>query len=248
MLNLAQHIPLPLAYVSGNVSTLLGVLGYLLLVFTPGAWITFGLSLDRVPFWARLLTGAMLSPLVVCAEFYLIRLTGIPFWTTALMLVLVNLPAIYLVWKRRGKLSSMKGSDWLVGAAAIVIPVICVLSLLLTTDARIYSAHAWLHADPVYMFARGQLILEDPTLAGVKLVYPVWSALVFQAVHSFLVNSPPVASYVWGNLLWLICIYGFAAGITSEMGGGKLAQLSSGIWLLLGTNPVGYILMKLAPR
>jgi hypothetical protein len=194
------------------------------------------------------LTGAMLSPLVVCPEFYLIRLIGAPFGATVVILVLVNLPAIYLVWRRRGKLSSMKRSDWLIGAAATVIPVICVLSLLLTTDARIYSAHAWLHADPVYMFARGQLILEDPTLAGVKLVYPVWSALVFQAVLSFLVDSPPVASYVWGNLLCLICIYGFAAGITSKMGGGKLAQFSSGIWLLLGTNPVGYILMKLAPR
>src|ERR1700680_540120 len=115
MLNFAQRIPLPLAYIFGNVSTLFGVLGYLLLVFTPGAWITFGLSLDRIPFWARLLTGAMLSPLVVCAEFYLIRLAGIPFGTTAVILVLVNVPAIYLVWRRRGKLSSMKGSDWLVG-------------------------------------------------------------------------------------------------------------------------------------
>jgi hypothetical protein len=236
------------AYVSGDVRTLFGVLGYLSLVFTPGAWITFGLSLDRIPFWARLWTGAMLSPLVVCAEFYLIRLMGIPFGTTAVILVLVNLPAIYLVWKRRGKFASVKRGDWLIGAAAVVIPVACMMSLLLTTDARIYSAHAWLHADPVYMFARGELILEDPTLAGVKLVYPVWGALVFQAVHSFLVNSPPVASYVWGNLLSLICIYGFAVGITSEMGGGKLAQFSSGIWLLLGTNPVGYILMNLAPQ
>jgi hypothetical protein len=248
MLNFAQRIPLLLAYISGNVSALFGVLGYLSLVFTPGAWITFGLSLDCIPFWARLLTAAMLSPLVVCAEFYLIRLTGIPFETTAVILVLVNLPAIYLVWKRRGKLAPVERIDWVIGAAAVVISVSCMMSLLLTTDARIYSAHAWLHADPVYMFARGELILEDPTLAGVKLVYPVWSALVFQAVHSFLVNSPPVASYVWGNLLWLICIYGFAVGITREMGGGKLAQFSSGIWLLFGTNPVGYILMNLSPQ
>lgn len=236
------------AYVSGELSALFGVLGYLLLVFTPGAWITFGLSLDRIPFWARLLTGAMLSPLVVCAEFYLIRLMGAPFGATAVILVLVNLPALYLIWRRRGKLVSVQHGDWLIGSAAIAIPVVCMMSLLLTTNARIYSAHAWLHADPVYMFARGQLILEDPTLAGVKLVYPVWSALVFQAVHSFLVSSPPVASYVWGNLVCLICIYGFAIGITSAMGGGKLAQFSSGIWLLLGTNPVGYTLMNLAPR
>ncbi len=248
MLNFDQRAPLLFAHVSSDLTALFGVVGYLLLMFIPGAWITFGLSLDRIPFWARLLTGAMLSPLVVCSEFYLIRLMGVPFGATAVILVVGNLPAIYLIWKQRGKFASVKRSDWLIGAAAIIIPVICVLSLLLTVDARIYSAHAWLHADPVYMFARGQLILEDPTLAGVKLVYPVWSALVFQAVVSFLINSPPVVSYVWGNLLCLICIYGFAAGITSEMGGGKLAQFSSGIWLLLGTNPVGYLLMKVAPQ
>jgi hypothetical protein len=243
-----QRVPLSFAHISGELTILFGLMGCVSLMFTPGAWITYGLALDRIPFWARLLTGAMLSPLVVSIEFYLIRLMGSPFGATAVILVLVNLPAIYLVWKRRGELASVKRGQWLIGAFAILIAVVSVMSLLITTDARIYSAHAWLHADPVYMFARGQLILEDPTLAGVKLVYPVWSALVFQAVLSFLLNSPPVASYVWGNLLCLICICGFAAGITSEMGGGTMAQFSSGIWLLLGTNPVGYILMKLLPR
>jgi hypothetical protein len=240
--NIAFFLRIP-----GDLPAWLGALGYVLLVFAPGAWITFGLALDGIPFWARLFTGAALSPLIVCVEFYAIRLVGIPFELTAVLLVILNLPAIYFVWKRRIKVVPLHRSDWLVGAAAVVIPIVCMIPVLIHMDERIHSPHSWLHADAVYMFARGDLVLEDPTLAGIRLAYPVWSALVFQAVHSFLVNSPPVSCFVWNNLLLLIVVYGFVAGITKEMGGHKLAQLSSGIWLLLGANPVGWILMKLAP-
>jgi hypothetical protein len=75
----------------------------------------------------------------------------------------------------------------------------------------------------------------------------VWGALAFQAVQSFLVNSPPVSCFVWNNLISLIAVCGFAAGITKAMGGHKLAQVSSAIFLLIGANPVGYILMQLVP-
>jgi hypothetical protein len=225
----------------GNLSTWFRAFAYLLLVFTPGAWITFGFRLKGLPFWARLLTGAVLSPLVVCAEFYFIRLVGIPFGPTAFILVIVNLPAVYLIWKRRGKVASLHSGDWFVGTAAVVIPVVCLFSLLIHSDARVYSWHAWIHADPAYMLARGDLVLEDPTLAGMRMSYPAWGPLVFQAVQSFVMNSPPVSSYIGSNLVWLIAAYGFAAGIAKEMGGGKLAQLGSGIWLLLGTNPAQYM-------
>jgi hypothetical protein len=237
---ISLHIP-------GEVSAWFGVLGYLLLVFTPGAWIMFGLSMDEIPFWARLLISAMLSPLIVCAEFYTLRLIGIPFGPVAIILVFLNLPALYLIWRRRANIGALNRSGWLIGALAVVISIICMIPVLVHMDARIHSPHGWLHADAVYMFARGALVLEDPTLAGVRLSFPVWTALVFQAVHSFLVNSPPVSCYVWNNLLALIAVFGFAVGITREMGGGSLAQVSSGIWLLIGANPVGYILMQIAP-
>src|SRR5271166_6279409 len=97
-----------------------GTLGYLVLVFTPGAWITFGLALNGIPFWARLFTGAMLSPLIVCGEFYAIRLTGIPFGPTAVVLVMLNLPATYLIWKRRPNVTSLDRSDWLIATSALV--------------------------------------------------------------------------------------------------------------------------------
>ncbi|MGO9274532.1 MAG: hypothetical protein ACLQOO_30600 [Terriglobia bacterium] len=229
----------------GGLSSWFGALGYLLLVFTPGAWITFGLELGGIPFWARLLTGGTLSPLIMSIEFFALRLVGIPFGPAAVVLVGLNLPALYLIWKRRFQVEPLDGGDWLIVSAAVVISVICMMSLLITLNARIYSPHAWIYSDPIYMFARGYLVPEDPTLAGIKLTYPVWGGLVFEGIHSFLVNSPPMSCYVWSNLLWLIINYGLAVGIAKEMGGGKLAQISSGIWLFLGTNPVGYILVKL---
>jgi hypothetical protein len=235
------------SHISGDFLAWLGALGYLLLLFAPGAWISFGLELNDLPFWARLLMSAVLSPLVVWAEFYAIRLVGVPFGPTSVTLVFVNLPALCLVWKRRLKLSSLHLGDWIMGASAIIIPVMCMLPVLIHFEDRIHSPHGWLHADVVYMLARGDLTLEASTLAGIRLSFPVWSALVFQAVHSFLVNSAPVSCYIWNNLLSLIAVFGFAAGITRELGGGRLARLSSGIWLLIGANPVGYILMQIAP-
>jgi hypothetical protein len=231
----------------GDLSAWLLEPGWLLLMFAPGAWITFGSALQGIPFWARLFTGTMLSPLIVSAEFYAIRLMGVPFGPTAVILVILNLPPLYLIWKRRGKVAALQPGDWLVAGAALAIPLVCMSWLLMNVDARIFAPHGWPHADAVYMFARGALVPEDPTLAGMGMAYPVWSPLAFQAVESFLLNTPPVASFAWSNLLWLVVVCGFAAGIAKEMGGGRLAQGTAGIWLLLGTNPVGYILMKLAP-
>jgi hypothetical protein len=220
---------------------------FLLLAFAPGAWVAFGLPLDGMKFRIRLLTAMMLSPLIVCGEFYAIRLTGVPFEVTAVLLAILNLPAGYLIWKRRVKMSVVDRRGFLVAAAVIAVPLVCMISLLVHPEVRIFGAHSWIHADAVYMFARGDLVLEDPTLAGMIMPYPVWSPLAFDAVHGYLVSSPPMVCYVWSNLLWLIGACGFAAAIVKEMGGGCLAELSSGILLLLGANPLGHILMQVAP-
>ena len=39
---------------------LVGAIGFIVLVFLPGAWITFGLPLRGIPFRAKLLIGTML--------------------------------------------------------------------------------------------------------------------------------------------------------------------------------------------
>ena len=120
-------------------------------------------------------------------------------------------------------------------------------SVLGSIDARIYSGASWLHADPVYMLVRGDLVPEAPTLAGVRMSYPVWSGLVFETIHSYFVQSPPQSTYVWSNLFLLIAVCGFAAGIAKELGGGRLAQLTAPMFLLIGTNPVGYLLEQVIP-
>jgi hypothetical protein len=244
----ARLSPLSLSFLySGNWLGSLGGVAYLLLVFTPGAWITCGLPLKGIPFWIRICLAIVLSPSVVCAEFYAFRLLGVPFPTTATLLVFLNLPAAYLIWRRRGSLNEWHRVDWLIGAAVVLVPLVCMGSVLGNMEARIYSGASWLHADAVYMLVRGDLVPEAPTLAGVRMSYPVWSGLVFESIHSYLTQSPPQSTYVWSNLFLLIAVCGLAAGIAKELGGGWAAQASASIFLLIGTNPVGYLLEQLIP-
>jgi len=77
----------------------MGLLGFFLLVWLPGAWISFGLPLPRLPFWARLMLGAVLSPFVSALQFYALRALGVGFDPTVAVLVVANLPALYLVYR-----------------------------------------------------------------------------------------------------------------------------------------------------
>ena len=231
----------------GNWPAGFGDLAFVLLVFAPGAWITFGLPLKNIAFSLRVCLAIVLSPTIVCAEFYALRLIGVPFPITAVLLVVLNLPAAYLIWRRRGTLREVGRGDWLIVAITVLVPLGCMASVLSNIEARIYSGASWLHADAVYMLVRGDLVPEASTLAGVRMSYPVWSGLVFEAIHSYLTQSPAQVTYVWSNLFLLIAVCGFAAGIARELGGGRLAQASSAIFLLLGTNPVGYLLTHFFP-
>jgi hypothetical protein len=240
----------PLIWISvhpGNWPAWLGGLAYLLLVFTPGAWISFGFPLRGVSFFVRVCLAVILSPAIVCAEFYALRLPGVSFSLTAVLMVFINLPAAYLVWRRRTSLQEVGRGDWLIGIISVLIPLACMGSVLGNPIARIYTGHSILHADPIYMMVRGDLVPEAPTLAGVRMSYPVWSGLPFEAIHSYLTQSPPEITYVWSNLFLLMAVCGFAAGIGKEMGGGRAAQASAAIFLLLGTNPVGWVLMEYFP-
>jgi hypothetical protein len=232
---------------SGNWPAWLGVLAYLLLVFTPGAWISFGLPLRGISFWIRICMAVVLSPTIVCVEFYAIRLLGVSFESTALLLVLLNLPAIYLLWKGRGSLREVQRGDWLVGAIGIALSLATIGSALSNIDVRIYSGASWLHADAVYMLVRGDLVPEASTLAGLRMSYPVWSGLPFEAIHSYLVQAPPQSTYIWSDLFLLIAVCGLASGIAKELGGGLMARATAPLFLLLGTNPVGYFLAHFPP-
>lgn len=224
----------------------LRVLGWLILVFLPGAWVTFGLPFGELKFWARVMIGMTLAPLAVCIQFYAIRLLGASFESTSLFLIFINLPVIFLIWRRRVKPSRPDYKLLFAGSFVLLVAVSCLAPQLLNGQTRMFTAHAWMHGDLIYMLRNGDLWLEDPELAGIRLAYP-WSGHVFQAVLSYLINSAPVTSYIWTNVIWLVCFYGFSYYITEELGGNNFSKVSSFIWLCLGLNFVGYVLQQTLP-
>jgi hypothetical protein len=224
-----------------------GAVGWASLILLPGAWITFGLSLKGLTFWMRMLTGVVLSPLVVCIQFYLLRLAGASFELTIPFLVAINLPVSVLFWKRREEIILPGRRTVFAGLAVLLVAVICLMPQLLNSQTRAFTGHAWMHADIIYMLANGELVPDDPELAGVRLAYP-WAGHVFQAGLSYLTDSAPVSSYIWTNLVWLLCIYGLVAYIVAEFGGDLFSQITSFIWLCLGLNLAGYIFQETLPQ
>ncbi len=224
----------------------MGLIGWALLILLPGAWITFGLTLNGFPFLMRVLTGIMLAPIIVCLQFYALRLSGFSFDLTVILLIAVNLPPLYFIWKRRSEFSLPDRSTVLGVGAVLLVAIICFAPQLLDSQSRMFTGHAWMHADLSYMLANGELWLEDTELAGVRLAYP-WAGHVYQAVLSYLLDSAPVASYIWTNLVWILCFVGFSYYIVAELGGNRFSRITSFIWLCLGLNFAGYILMNIFP-
>jgi hypothetical protein len=109
-----------------------------------------------------------------------------------------------------------------------------------------FNGHAWMHADIIYMISNGELLLDEPELAGIRLGYP-WAGHVFQACLSYVIDSPPVSSYIWTNLVWLLCILGISYYIVGEFGGNHFSRITSTIWLCFGLNFFGYVLVQLCP-
>lgn len=221
-------------------------MAYLLLVFLPGAWITFGVPLKGISFWVRLVIAIILAPVIVAAQFYLLRLAGISFQWSSILLVIVNLPALFLIYRRWEKLPPFNGQAVLTGAMLFMIILLAIAPFLLDPQKRIYTWEAWSQADVIYAFANGQLDLQDPELAGMRLSYP-WVGQIYQGVASYLIDTPPVSNYIWHNLIWLVCIFFLAGAITAELGGNAFAQVSTAVWLSFCVNFVGVVVQPLIP-
>jgi hypothetical protein len=222
------------------------MIGLALLMFLPGAWIAFGLPLKDLPYWSKLFLGIVMTPVMLAGQFFLIRWLGASFDLTAAVLVIVNLPALYLVLRQRIRLSVPDRRT--VAAAFMVFLIIigCIAPFLLDPQKRLYSWEAWMHADIIYSLANGNLPLEDPELVGVALAYP-WAGHIYQGVLSYLSDTPAVTDYIWLNLVWLFVIFGFSAGIVAELGGNRLSQVTVATWLSFGVNIVGYVLSHTIP-
>ena len=213
----------------------------------PGAWICFSPLFRAYPFWVRLSLASLLSPLVVFVEFFPVRWTGIPFGTTCWLLAAVNLPAIWLVMKN-APAWRMPGFQERIGLAFVILIPLLALAFGVTEEHSMYYGHPWVYAEPAYMFARGDILPEDPDLAGMRMGYPVWGDLLYRAVLSYLLDSPPMVSFIWSQTVWLVASCALMAGIVAELGGGWLARGVSGVWLLFGINPAGYLFAYIVPK
>jgi hypothetical protein len=231
-----------MAFIADNV---LRVVGFLLLVFLPGAWLTFGMSISDISFWPRLMAGAVLSPLIACAQFYAIRLLGASFELTTTLLICLNLPVVYLVYRRSRRCSWPQTRTIITLCIVFITTLACFAPQLLHPQIRAYTGHAWYYTEPIYKIANGDILIEEPELAGIRLAYP-WAGLVYQSILSYVLNSPPAASYIWTNLLWLLFTFGFLILITGELGGDYLSRVSSIVWLSFGVNFVGFLIENLA--
>lgn len=172
---------------------MIGGLAFAILAFLPGQWITFGLALPKLPFWARFAGGAVLTPLVICLQFYALRLVGVPFDSTVILLVVLNLPVLVLLYLRRRDLVLPDRRTLAGWFLVLFVPFLLLSRLILDPYARVYTGHSWLYSDPIYMIANGNLLLQDPELVGVRLDYP-WAGLVYEGILSYVIGSPPAAA------------------------------------------------------
>ena len=205
----------------------MGALTFVILSVLPGGWVTFGAPLCGFGFWSRLLTGVALTPPVLCSEFYALRLAGVSFESSAALLPWLNLPAVLLIARRFDR-SCLPNSKMLLGAGLVLFTPLGLLFAQWTQpEGRAYSWHAWMHSDVVSMIANGHLMVGEPEMAGVRLAYP-WLGHAYQAVLSYQLHSPPAWNFVWVNLVWLLTIYGLAALLVGELGGGPLFESDVG--------------------
>lgn len=221
---------------------LMGLPAFVLLAVLPGAWLAFGLALPGSGLAVRVWLAVALSPVVVAAQFYVLRLAGFPFRTVVVLLLVGNLAAAVPLLRRVRSLGAAGPWPPTTAAACVWGVPLAVLALLWSDRATAaISAHAFLHSDIVYAIANGGLRVEEAQLAGLTLGYP-WGGHVHQAVSSSILGVAPSAAYPLTNLVWLIAAAALIAHTTGALGGSPRARLLTVVALLFGVNAVGYVL------
>jgi hypothetical protein len=225
------------------LSLALGVLAFASLLVLPGTWLTFCLPGGDLSFWPRLWIGAALSPVVVLVQYYVVRLLGASFDLTCWILLVLNLPAGYVV-ARGARGAGVLAVD--VRGRVVAVAAVCVGVFAVYFAHRTMFGHSWMHADIVYQLANGHLRPEDPVLAGVRLAYP-WFGHPQPALFSWLVGSSSLATYMWPNVAYLTFTLCLTWCVVRTLGGDDHATVWSLILILFGVNLVGYTLGEVLP-
>jgi len=149
---------------------LLAVLSSVLLAFKPGAWLAFTLAGSATPFSTRLGLALALSPFVVGVQMLALTALGVGFGVAAGVVIVLNAPAMRLIW--RGRPRPLLAASSLAPAVgfAVLAAGIAVLWLI-APGLRIYSWHNMMQAEAVYQVIRLPRLPEEMGLAGVRLNY-----------------------------------------------------------------------------
>ncbi len=221
---------------------LLRIASAVVLLVLPGSWISFGLPLAGIPVGLRLCTACALSPFALFVQFYALRWAGFSFDACLPLLVGVNLLALPLLIRGLRSLALPSRGDLLLSSILLVIPVAClVVPAAMQPSCYPWWLHSWLHSSTIYELANGQLVPEEPRLAGIGQAYP-WGVHLFQALESGVLDRPPVVTYLAFNVACLLLTTFLVGGLARQLGGGRRARWLSWILLWFGINALGYLL------
>ena len=211
------------------------------LTILPGAWLVFSRPGGWLPFGARIAVAGALSPVVVAAEFYFLRLTGVPVGLTAWLIVALNLPAAWLIRRQWSSGTAERGSiiEWSFVFALLIAAVS--IPWLVVEQLRIYYGHTWLHSAIISQFLNGSLVPEEPELAGVRLAYP-WLSHIYWATLGKVLDWAPTRVFAFTDLVWIVWTTVLVYSASRLLGARAFAARASVLFLTLGTNVVGAIL------
>src|SRR5262245_57607448 len=120
----------------------------------PGCWLTLFGPARSLPVGARLSLAVLVSPVVVTAQWYAMRMAGLPFAATAAILPLVNLPPALRLWRA---LKSCEVKDAAIAGTGVALPLAYLWLWMHEPLVRANWGHAWTHAGISYLLANGAL-------------------------------------------------------------------------------------------
>lgn len=209
----------------------------------PGAWVACGLPLDALRWPVRLAFSGVLSPIILALQMLLLKALGLPFVLIPLVLFVVNLPALYLIWRIVRTAQAVKWREPALYGGLALLGILALYVLLpwqVIPNLRTFAWHALWHTDISYALTRNTFLPEEPELAGVTLAYG-WVGHVYWSIIGWSTNLPPTQIYALSNLIWLLFtfILAYALGIGLRLQ--RAAALLNVGLLFLGTNVIGAI-------
>jgi hypothetical protein len=217
---------------------ILRLIAALSLTLLPGAWLAFTRLGEGLSLPGRLGLAGAFSPVVVATQFYVLRAAGLSTAAVAWSVVVLNLPAVWLLGRRltvgaveRGALTQ---SLFIAGVLFLGMTV----PWNFVTDLRVFHSHSWMHTAIVDEFLSGALIPEEPELAGLRLAYP-WLPHVYWGTLALLLDWAPTRIFPITNAISLLWAMLLVYEIAKALGARGFASRAAALWIALGTNMAG---------